>query len=53
MKKFALSDHHNLLPAQVAEDGSHFTTKVFLIRYCEEEVELQDTILFRAEIDVQ
>jgi hypothetical protein len=28
-------------------------TKTFLIRYCEEEVEINDVVLFRAEIDVE
>ncbi len=46
-------DHHNLTSGLIAEDCSHFTTKSFLIRYCEEEVELNDVVLFRAEIDAQ
>lgn len=28
-------------------------TKAFLIRYCEEEVEINDVIMFRAEVDVE
>ena len=28
-------------------------SKVFLIRYCEEEVEINDIVLFRAEIDAE
>lgn len=27
-------------------------SKTFLIRYCEEEVEINDIVLFRAELDV-
>ena len=30
-----------------------FQSKTFLIRYCEEEVEINDIILFRAEIEVE
>ena len=51
MKKFGLPDHHHLLPARIGDDSQHFQSKVFLIRYCEEEVDLHDTIVFRVEID--
>ena len=30
-----------------------FLSKAFLIRYCEEEVEVNDIVLFRAELDVE
>ena len=40
------------MPATIAEEQNTFSTKVFLIRYCEEEVDINDTVLFRAEIDV-
>ena len=53
MKSPAHIDHHNLLPAQISEDQSAFTSRSFLIRYCEEEVEINDIGLFRAEIDVE
>jgi hypothetical protein len=39
------------LKAYISEDQTNFNTKAFLIRYCEEEVELNDSVLFRAEID--
>ena len=52
-QKFGLQDHHNLMEAELADDCTHFTTKVFLIRYQEEEVLLNDLILFRAEVDVR
>lgn len=42
-----------MIEAQLGEDGTYFTTKAFLIRYQEEEVELNDLILFRAEVDVR
>eukprot|EP00439_Symbiodinium_sp_Y106_P042169 s4971_g5.t1 len=35
-------DHHNLIPAHVNEEMYTFSTRSFLIRYCEEEVELGD-----------
>jgi hypothetical protein len=35
------------------EDSAAFCSKGFLIRYCEEEVEINDIGLFRAEIDVE
>jgi hypothetical protein len=42
-----------LLPSQIQDDQSSFISRSFLIRYCEEEVEINDIGLFRAEIDVE
>lgn len=42
-----------MLPPLIAQDMSCFVSKSFLIRYCEEEVEINDIVLFRAEIDVE
>lgn len=53
MKSPTHIDHHNLLPSNIAEDQGAFTSRAFLIRYCEEEVEINDIGLFRAEIDVE
>lgn len=47
------ADHHNLMPSQILEDESCYQSRAFLIRYCEEEVEINDIGLFRAEIDVE
>jgi len=41
------------LPSQILEEQSSFISRSFLIRYCEEEVEINDIGLFRAEIDVE
>jgi hypothetical protein len=41
------------MPSQILEDLSGFNSRSFLIRYCEEEVEINDIGLFRAEIDVE
>lgn len=46
-------DHQHLLPAFVQDQDQAFVTKAFLIRYCEEEVELNDVVMFRAEVDVE
>lgn len=46
-------DHHNLLASKIIDEEQAFCSKTFLIRYCEEEVEINDIILFRAEIDVE
>lgn len=46
-------DHHNIIPSAIVEDQGAFTSRAFLIRYCEEEVEINDIGLFRAEIDVE
>lgn len=53
MKSPAHIDHHNLISSNVSDDQSSFTSRAFLIRYCEEEVEIADIGLFRAEIDVE
>jgi hypothetical protein len=48
-------DHHHLIPSQLnlTDESSSFSSRAFLIRYCEEEVEISDIGLFRAEIDVE
>ena len=46
-------DHHNIIQSAIVEDLGSFTSRAFLIRYCEEEVEINDIGLFRAEIDVE
>jgi len=43
-------DHHHLIPAHVMEDQYMFSTRSFLIRYCEEEVEIGDVGQFRVEL---
>eukprot|EP00434_Breviolum_minutum_P038025 symbB.v1.2.033719.t1/scaffold4230.1/size42768/4 len=43
-------DHHNLIPAHLNEELYTFSTRSFLIRYCEEEVELGDIGQFRLEL---
>ena len=53
MKSPTHIDHHNLIQPQIADDQAAFTSRAFLIRYCEEEVEINDIGLFRAEIDVE
>jgi hypothetical protein len=45
-------DHHHLLPSSIYEDSSAFNSRAFLIRFCEEEVEINDLGLFRGELDV-
>lgn len=52
--KRAGGDQHNLMPPHILqnEERSCFVSKTFLIRYCEEEVEVNDIVLFRAELDV-
>lgn len=49
------TDPHNLMSPRICEmdNSSFFLTKGFLIRYLEEEVEINDVVLLRTEIDVQ
>jgi len=44
------TDHHHLIPAHIIEEQCTFSTRSFLIRYCEEEVELNDIGQFRIEL---
>eukprot|EP00933_Yihiella_yeosuensis_P070850 TRINITY_DN79002_c0_g1_i1.p1 TRINITY_DN79002_c0_g1~~TRINITY_DN79002_c0_g1_i1.p1 ORF type:complete len:843 (+),score=120.81 TRINITY_DN79002_c0_g1_i1:157-2685(+) len=44
------TDHHHLIPAHIADTEFSFNTRSFLIRYCEEEVELGDVGQFRIEL---
>ena len=43
-------NYHDILPAIIEE--TNFNTKTFTIRYCEEEIELNDICEFRLEIPV-
>jgi hypothetical protein len=44
-------DHHNILPGVIDKENMKFNTRAFMIRYCEEEVELNDIAHFRVEMD--
>ncbi|CDW80262.1 serine [Stylonychia lemnae] len=46
-------DHHNVIPAQIDKGLFTFNTRGFMIRYCEEEVELNDIGHFRVELDIE
>ena len=52
-KKLKNNDHHNLIASQIIDDNNCFVSRAFLIRYCEEEVEINDIALFRTELDVE
>jgi hypothetical protein len=41
------------VPSEIKEENSTFCTKAFLVRYCEEEVEVNEIGHFRTEIDVE
>lgn len=49
-KQHSRPDHHNLIPAHILKEQGAFSTRSFLIRYCEEEVELNDIGQFRLEL---
>lgn len=53
LRKRKQTDVHNLQPAGLQPMFNTFTTKAFMIRYCEEEVELNDVAYFRTEIPVE
>ena len=41
----------NLIPSHVLDELNAFCTRTFVIRFCEEEIELNDTCHFRTEFD--
>jgi hypothetical protein len=43
-------DYHNLAPSQILQDT--FCSRLFMIRYSEEEIELQDLCIFCTEVDI-
>ena len=45
-------DHHNIFAAKLDQDQFSFNTRSFMIRYQEEEVELNDMGHFRVELDL-
>lgn len=47
-KQLKQHDHHFLMNPKVTSDT--FRSQAFLIRYCEEEAELHDIVIFRCEI---
>jgi len=47
------TDHHNLIPAHIIDDQCTYSTRSFLIRYCEEEVELNEIGQFRLEVPLE
>jgi hypothetical protein len=51
--KMKTADSHNMLEPSIADDQTCFNTKAWLIRYCEEEIELNDIVMFRAELFVE
>ncbi|CAG9316223.1 unnamed protein product [Blepharisma stoltei] len=50
-KRTQKHDPHHVMPAGKDESTKIYYTRAFLIRYCEEEVELNDIGYFRTEID--
>ena len=45
-------DHHHIFPAKLDQEQFSFNTRCFMIRYQEEEVELNDMGHFRVELDL-
>lgn len=45
--------YHNLVPASIIEQSNKFCSRSFIIRYCEEEVNLDHIVQFRSEVDLE
>ncbi len=45
-------DYHDLRMAQVDEEGNAFRSRLFMVRFSEENIELQDFCQFRTEVDL-
>lgn len=46
-------DPHQMVPAQIIDEISSFNTRIFLIRYCDEIVQINDICSFRIELPLQ
>jgi hypothetical protein len=51
-KRSQKQEPHRIAPPSIDDATCSFSTRAFLIRYCEEEVEINDIAYFRIEIDV-
>lgn len=51
VKKSQKQDPHHIIPASKDENTQTISSSAFLIRYCEEEVELNEIACFRIELD--
>jgi pimeloyl-ACP methyl ester carboxylesterase len=51
VKKSQKQDPHHIIPASKDESSQSISSSAFLIRYCEEEVELNEISCFRIELD--
>jgi len=45
-------DYYNIAPSKILEDSHTFCSRLFMVRFAEENIELQDICQFRTEIDV-
>ena len=45
-------DYHNVSPAKIIEESLSFCSRVFIIHFSEEIIELQDFCQFKTEIDI-
>ena len=45
-------NYHNLLASYISDQTNSFCTRTFMIRYSDEEVELQDICRFKAELEL-
>ena len=52
-KKIRQADQHNIFDGKVDSTEKVFRSRAFMIRYCEEEVEINDIGHFRAEVEVE
>ncbi len=53
MKKQSKGSFHRLQDSQIYDETASYTTKVFFVRYSEEQISIRDFIKFRTEVDIQ
>ena len=53
MSALGQRDPQSMMPSRINDAEMSFVSKAFLLRYCEEEIEIGDTVMFRSELDVE
>ena len=46
-------DQQSMIAARINDAEMSYVSKAFLLRYCEEEIEIGETVMFRSELDVE
>jgi hypothetical protein len=53
MKRQSKGSFHRLQDSQTFDDTASYMSKIFFVRYAEEQISIRDFVKFRTEVDVQ